>query len=252
MATQMTDPEHTSRGPRVVLGATCYVDAEGALSLAVALARSMKADLHGLLVQDEAILSAANRPRAQAVSYSGLGTTGITADAMQQAFEADARRFEQMITAAARAAAVSAAFRADAGGLAEALRQTARAGDLAVFGFRRATRDSGSLVLLLGERDDAPEFAAPLAKALGKRLVLLRYGQQNATVAHLASHGTGPEALFANTAQTVLRHLERLSPAAVIMTAYHPDMPPISRIIDAARCPVIFAAPADGDAAGEA
>ncbi len=251
MAHQMIPPEPAPRDRRVVLGATCYADADAALSVAVALARQMKAELHGLLVRDKAILSAASRPRALAVSYSGHGTTSITAETMQRAFAVDARRFESKLAATARASSLSAVFRATEGGLADALRQTVFAGDLAILGFRRATRDSGSLVLLLGEGDETPAFAADLANILGKRLILLRHMPgRSASYAHLA-YGAGPETLSADNTEDVLRHLERLSPVAVIMASHRAGHPPVSDVINAARCPVIFAMPVDGDQQGQ-
>ncbi len=247
MTEQANTPEPAFRNRRVVLGATCYADADAALSFAVALARQVKAELHGILVRDKAILSAADRPRALAVSYSGHGTSSITAEAMQRAFVADAKRFETKLAATARASSLSAVFSATEGGLPDALHQTVLAGDLAILGFRRATRDSGSLVVLLDEGGEIPAFAAELASTLGKRLTLLRHMPGRAARHADLVYGAGPETLIADNAKAMLRHLGRSSPAAIIMASHRAVVPTVFDVINAARCPVIFDMPVDGD-----
>jgi len=226
---------------RVVLGATCYADAEGALGIAVELARHAGADLCGLLVAEEASLTAVRTFRARVVSFSGEPAAGITETAFLQAYRADARRFAERLSGAARAARLTAEFRATEGRLWDAVQQAAGPGGVAVFGFRRAVRDSGSVVLVLGRGRDAPGFAAPLAGALKKRLVVLSQAPPPVS-------GIGPDAATASEvhlfegAGDLLRRLETLSPAAVIVAADPAGLPPAARLVDAARCPVVFAA----------
>lgn len=243
MARPTANDDTTGRRVRVVLGATCYADAEGALTIAAELARQVGAELHGLLVQDEAILTAAGRPRALVVSYSGGQATGVTADAMLRAFQADARRFESELTGLAKTAAIAAEFRATGGRLAEVVLQSAGSGDVAIFGFRRAMRDSGSVVLILGGQGEPPEFAAPLAQGLRKRLIVLTGAPRRKEIAKYFARrpGPAPELRVCDDPDALLRRLETLSPAAVIVAADRAELPAPARLVNAARCPVILA-----------
>ena len=235
MADQMQKADRKGSHLRVVLGATCYADAESTLILASELARQLRAELHGLLVRDEAIFSAAGHLKAYAVSYSGQPGAAVTADAMLRAFEADARRFEHQLLTIGRRAAIGTGFSASEGRLAEALQRSAERGDLAIFGFRREVRDSGSVVLILGAGRQPPAFAEPLAAGLGKRLVVLSEAGSGADSARPAAESRqflGPDEL--------LRQLDALSPAAVIVAADSAALPAPTRLLDAARCPVVF------------
>ncbi|WP_397543984.1 hypothetical protein [Roseovarius salis] len=220
---------------RVVLGATCYADAEGALSLAVALARQVEAELHGLLVRDEGILTAAGRPRARVVTYSGDQASAISRTEMLRAYEADARRFEERLTGLARTARVAARFNALEGRLSEVVLQSSGQGDVVILGFRRAMRDSGSVVLVLGKGHQPPAFAAPLAAGLGKRLVVLCASDEDRPA---ALHSEFETRRF-HDREELLRQLETLSPAAVIIAADPGTLPATGRVLDAARCPVV-------------
>lgn len=235
--TRAPDPAPRTR-QRVVLGATCYADAEGALGIAVELARFAGADLFGLLVRDEASLTALRMFRARAVSFSGESVTGITETALLQAYRADARRFAETLRGAARLARVTAGFRAAEGRLWDEVQEAAGPGGVAVFGYRRAVRDSGSVVLVQGRDRAEPGFAAPLAAAMNKRLVVLAQSGPDATPSAGAAVFDGPEDL--------LRRLETLSPAAVIVAAGAGALPPPARLVEAARCPVVYAAAGAG------
>ncbi|MDW3118730.1 MAG: hypothetical protein R8G60_13845 [Roseovarius pacificus] len=164
------------RPARVLLGATCYTDAEGTMQIAVLAAREIGAELHGLLVVDESILAAASAPRARSVGFSGARIAQITAEQMQAAFRADARRFREQLLRAARGASLGAGFRQERGRLAAVLEQGAGAGDLIVYGFRRAPRDSDCVILIASATDSAPRLtalAAHLSEGLGKPLIVL-------------------------------------------------------------------------------
>ncbi len=221
---------------RVVLGATCYADAEGGLGIAVELARHAGAELHGLLVREEASLSAVRVFRARAVSFTGEPSAEVTETALLNAYRADARRFAERLGGAARLARIAAEFRATEGRLWDAVQKAAGPGGVAVFGYRRALGDSGSVVLVLGQGRAAPGFAAPLATGLKKRLLVLSE----------ASPPPGVEGERFKGPDELLRRLDALSPAAVIVAADPAALPPPTRLVEAARCPVVFAAADDG------
>lgn len=243
------------RRARVILGATCSVDAIGTLQIAVQIARRRGADLYGLLVTDEAILAAASGPRARAVGFFGGQIAPITAERMLDAFRADARRFEQGLLRAAQAASVHAAFRQAQGRLATALDEGAGAGDLLVYGFARPERGADCVVLLsdgTAPAADLLELAAQLAAYPDRPLVVLAPPAGDAALkAALAAHAPAvshaPVLVPVADMSALLAQLERRRPAAVIAAAPRAALPPVGRLLDAARCPVIF--PADPSAA---
>ncbi|MCZ7676489.1 MAG: hypothetical protein M5U35_12310 [Roseovarius sp.] len=221
---------------RVVLGATSYADAEGGLGIAVELARHAGAELHGLLVRDVVSLGAVRVFRVRAVSFSGEVAEEVTETALLRAYQADARHFSERLRGVARLARLQANFHAIEGRLWETVQEAAGPGGVAVFGYRRAMDDSGSVVLVLGEGHAVPGFVAVLAAGLKKRLLVLSDASPPAGVAGEVFHG--PDDL--------LRRLGALSPAAVIIAADPAILPPVARLVEAARCPVVVAAAEEG------
>ncbi|MHA6265109.1 hypothetical protein ACXYMO_18055 [Arenibacterium sp. CAU 1754] len=240
----MTAPTQSTR-TRVILGATCFADAQSALSLAVELAKQMNAELHGLLVQDEAIADAMTNPQALAISFSGARSVSLNPASMLAAFRADARQFEAQLLRCAKAAALGSAFRATEGRLTHVVEQTAAAGDLIVFGYRRTIRDGGDLVLILGDDGivkSPARIGAALSRRLGKSLsVFVREGHEAEARNRLAEYGlSAPQIIGYTGTGALLSALDRMAPAAVIAAMDQPDLPPVARLVDVARCPVIL------------
>ena len=194
----------TSRA-RVILGASCYPDAEAALVLAMELALQLGAELQGVFVRETAVL-AAGYAHSRVVSYSGRRETGLTGAAIAKAFQADARRFKGLLSARTAAAALESSFREAEGHVQEELRRISQAGDILVFGFK------------------------PILRVAGCIAVILAAGQED----------SGIETRFCAQPGVLLRQLERMNPAAVIVAAPFADLPPAVRIQDAARCPLIL------------
>lgn len=234
----MTPGPHRAR---VILGATCSVDAMGSLRIAVQIARHRGAELHGLLVTDEAILAAASGPCARAVAFFGGQVAPITAEGMLAAFRADARRFQAGLLQAAQAASLQSAFGQARGRLVPALEQRAGPGDLLVYGFARPEGGADCVVLLLdgtAPAADLVSLAAGLAADLRKPLVVLAPPRYRASLqSALSPHD--PVIVGVADARALLAQLERRRPAAVIAAAPRAALPPVGRLLDAARCPVI-------------
>lgn len=230
---------------RVILGAGCYLDAEAALSLAVVLARQFSAELHGVFVRDEAILAATAGPLACVVSYSGNQVGDATGNAMLHAFQTDSRRFQRHLQARAREAALESSFREETGRLPEALQQAANAGDFVVYGLKPTIRTGGPLALVLGKGQVIPGFARRLAKQLDKTLVVLMpTGTATETGTHLLAthHAERPPLVrFYDQPDALLQLLEQMSATATILTAPRSALPPVYRILEAARSSVILA-----------
>lgn len=228
---------------RVILGASCYTDAEAALSLAMELARHLDAELHGVFVRETAVLAAAYA-HSRVVSYSGQPETGLTAGTIAKAFQADAKRFEGLLSSRAKASALVSSFREAEGHVQEELRKGAQAGDILIFGFKPILRAAGCIALILAEDRDVPEFAVRLAHKIGKPLVALIACADGAGPAAVAARrepaGDRMEARFCTRPEAILRQLEHMSPAAVIVAAPLAGLPSAARIQDAARCPVVM------------
>lgn len=230
---------------RVVLGATCFADAQSAIALAVELAKHLDAEVHGLLVQDEAVLNALSIPAAPAITFSGERSGNVTPAAMLAAFRADARQFETQLLRSAAAEAVEFGFRATQGRLPRIMEQTALAGDLMIIGYRRNMRNSGDLVLVLGkdgEVDGPDRIAAELSTRLGKNLTVFVPKGHAAKARHeLGRQGVSPSDIREyEDASALLSGLNRMSPVAVIAGFEQPDLPAVARLLDVARCPVIL------------
>ena len=239
------DAENAGQGgrARVILGASCYPDAEAALALALDLARQLGAELHGVFVRETAVL-AAGYAHSRVVSYSGQRETGLTAGALARAFRADARRFEGLLARRAKAAALVSSFREAEGHLQEELRRSAAAGDILISGFKPILTAAGCIAVILAEGQAVPGFALRLARTVRKPLVALvacaPQAQPGSAAAPAGPPGDVAETRLCAEPGVLLRQLEHMSPAAVIVAAPLAGLPPPARIQEAARCPLVL------------
>lgn len=225
---------------RVILGASCYPDAEAALVLALELASQLGAELQGVFVRETTVL-AAGYAQSRVVSYSGRRETGLTAGAIAKAFQTDSRRFKGLLSARAGAAALVSSFREAEGHVQEELRRVSQAGDILIFGFKPILRVAGCIAVILAEGQGVPDYAVRLTRKTGKPLVaLIACAAGAAPDAGLAGQAdSGLETRFCTLPDALLRQLEQMNPSAVIVAAAPADLPPAARIQEAARCPLI-------------
>ena len=234
-------PPHRAR---VILGATCFADAEASLQIAVVLAKQINGELYGVLVTDDAILASVSTPHARTVSYSGRSLPNVTEKSMHAAFSADARLFEKRLVGAAQSASLVSGFSEARGRLTGVLSEDAAAGDLVVFGFRRIVADGDRVVLVFGGTPPDPDLlnlGAHLSKTLRKPLTVFaapefetditaRLSELSVTTCDLQPFtGVG----------TLLIQLEMMTPAAVVVGFDISGFSSVMRLIDAARCPVV-------------
>lgn len=240
-----SDAEKAGQGGRlrVILGASCYPDAEAALALALDLARQTGAELHGVFVRETALL-AAGYAHSRVVSYSGQRETGLTAGALARAFQADARRFEGLLARRAKAAALVSSFSEAEGHLQEELRRFAAAGDILISGFKPILPAAGCIAVILAEGQAVPGFALRLARSARKPLVALvacaPEAQPGPAAAPAWPPGDVAETRLCARPEVLLRQLEHMSPVAVIVAAPLAGLPPPARIQEAARCPLVL------------
>lgn len=229
---------------KVILGATCFADAEAALQLAVSLAQQISADLHGCLVADDAILASVAVPKAQVVTYSGRRFDNVTQQSMQTAFHADARLFQQRLLSAARKASLEAAFSERRGQLSSLMTPRGDTSDLVIFGFRRAAPLPEGVVAVFGATAPDPDLlrvSAALARSRRMRLtVIADHGAFAEIKAQLAQTRSADVVLVAAPRQVdVLATLEKMRPLAVFVGDDPSNAAWVRRLIDAARCPVV-------------
>lgn len=244
----MSDP--VRRRARVILGATCYADAEPGLQIAVLLAQSIGANIEGCLVADEAAIAAASLPRARSVSLSGQPIPSVDAGALMAAFRADARLFEHRLLDAARHASLQSAFQQARGALTGVLEGLAAAEDVIVYGMQRMLRSTArrDAPLVLVATDSVPgtgilKLAVDLARRMQTRLVVLAestFVEEVRAALDALPEGTAAEVAPITAETPLLTRVDRMSPAAVLLGGGGPGMPPVPRLIEAARCPVIL------------
>ncbi|ALG91056.1 MULTISPECIES: hypothetical protein [Actibacterium] len=236
---------------RIILGATSFADAEGAIGFAVGLARQTERELVGLLIEEEAILSCAAGRGAQAV-----GAAPLSLERMLAAYRRDAEAFQARL---AQSGALRWSFSRRRGQVLPLLSEIAGQGDLILLGHRRAPLRSGDVVFIPGgAADDAAlGLAVQAARDIGRPITVLAPRALHAGIAAAAARlGAGAVSMRdAADPGAVMAHLGRASVSVVFLGQAGLDPATLARLVDAARAPVVFPAgvilppgPADGGA----
>lgn len=221
---------------RVVLGATCFADAESSLEIALGIAVETGGELHGLLIEEETILVFSGNPAARTISPRGetRGSPGL--GRMQAAFRQDASRFEESLSRAAADRAVRWRFSHRPGRLTAVLSEETSAGDLVLLSGEPLQREPGEIVLLAGNGWDGALFAvaAGLARTYHSRLRILRPAQaapvpRDLPVPVLVEDLSGPGELAAR--------LSRLGASSLLVADLADAAPVLGRFLEHARFP---------------
>lgn len=152
---------------RVVLGVTSYADAAPTLALAAALATEAGADLHGLMVEDDAHLALCALSAACIVDPAGRVLARHDAARMRAAVQRDAARFKQELAIQATRTALGWSFGRGSGRLGAVLAGTLTAGDMLVLPAGPTRAPLREIVLL---QTGVVAGLGPLAHALAARL----------------------------------------------------------------------------------
>ena len=98
--------------------------------------------------------------------------------------------------------------------------------------------------MILAEGQAVPGFALRLARTVRKPLVALvacaPQAQPGSAAASAGPPGDVAETRLCAEPEVLLRQLEHMSPAAVIVAAPLAGLPPPARIQEAARCPLVL------------
>lgn len=200
---------------RVLLLAGCFADAVAAIDLAVAAAARMGAGIEGVLALD---------PRAEAAALATVGPRGRAGpvpshDQLQRACAADARAFRRRLDLVAARASLRWRLSIETGLLPDLAMGLRRPGDAVILGHRRFLALRGPVVALGGRATgETAQLAADLARALRLRPRLL-------------------------PADTPLSEIELLAASAIVLPPTLPqEVPQLTLLIDAARCPLLLRA----------
>jgi hypothetical protein len=179
---------------RVVVRLGAATRGDPVLEAALRLAAALDAALEGVFVEDPNLLRLAALPFASEVSALTGARRSLDASDVERALRVAASRHERRLAESAARTRVRWTFAVARGDfLGEA---TARGGDLLVLGAHAgAALGSGPVVAVQDgwpESQRALEAAARLARALGRRLVIVVGGETDAAIRatqHLEAHG---------------------------------------------------------------
>ena len=244
----MTDEPAHDHPRRVVLGATCFADAEAALGLALGLAAQTGAELRGLMIEEETIIAYAGHRRARALDLAGRSTGGLSVERMVAAFRQDTRRLEQSLAEAARKRPIRWSVTLERGRMAAVLSGAAGIGDLILIGYRPARPATGGLVLVLGEDDGRGiiGLAGRIAGATEQDMHVLVPPARRAEIAETLRQAGLHRAVVESYADAAALHkrLGRMSPAVVVMAPGAGGAEAAARLVEIARAPLILPVPA--------
>lgn len=225
---------------RILVGARCFADAEPAIPLAIDLAMQTGSALHGVFAEDETMLDLSHR-----MTLVAVGGTRLTAsrDAMKRACLVDAKVFRRTLAEAARVAGVDCTFDTGLGSLESLFDSSARRGDLLLYGYRPPFAARNCIIVIADGAKGTEgliDLSVKLAERTRKPLHAILLGG-----AHPSIMSAAKVASLVNVAslKDACGVLERRSPM-VVVTALDPEAKvDLSEILDAARAPLIVAAP---------
>jgi hypothetical protein len=157
--------------PRIIIAAHSFADAKRAIVIAVALAKSVGADLHGILAAHALEFPGAT---LRLITTRGAVLPSPSMVQMRQFLAADARAFEAELAAQAVAALRQWSFEHITGDVLSRIAEVTARGDILLIGQHGLYRQRGPVVLILGTTgaDRAIETATILAQTLRTALHL--------------------------------------------------------------------------------
>lgn len=225
---------------RVIIGATCFADADGAITMAAILARKLQGEILGLLVEDDAILRYANFPTATTMTFKSGLAQSVTPEIMAKAFQRDANIFERELTKAAKQVAVRSSFEHQRGQLMPLLQSIASTGDIIFLGYQRTSVAKGKIIFI----NETPENESPLLElgmeiAHEMHLTLQTINLVKTTQPAPKSDINPNSTVAVHDKSDLLEYLHKENPTAVIIAPTPENSLDLYKILGAARCPLI-------------
>lgn len=215
--------ESNRPGLEIIIGATCFADANTAIDIAGKLSASLEMQVRAFLLKDVAITYAGALPFARAVSLSG-STTKVSATIMQQAYFKDADAYQKALAAMARRNNVTWTFQELECDV-ETIFQNNRARQaITLVGFQPIQKNRKGIIIIATESEELSgleDLANTLAEPMNPTIQVMR-------------HQPGGEV------NTLLDGLNRQSPTLLIVTDTIAAEFGINNLIDTGRCPVVI------------
>ncbi|WP_299417744.1 hypothetical protein [uncultured Sulfitobacter sp.] len=225
---------------RILVGAGSYVDAAAALRIVEKLAGSFQATLGGVLVEEET-LEICQIPDQRIVQASGTTTLAPSLRQIRMLINADARAFQQSLERIAAPNAVNWIFAQERGGLVRTSLHTATGWDLLIIGYRQMHQVPGKIVVLQND-GSSNEAINNISNHLSDQLSV---PSVTFNVTDGPDEKTAPPAtntIQFRTLNDSLKVLTRTNAEAVLVDLRRgpvQSQSDLTRVIDAARCPVI-------------
>ncbi len=227
---------------RVIIGATCFADADGAIAMAAILARKLEGEILGLLIEDDAILRIAYLPSAKTLAFKGGSVQSITPEAMESAFQRDAKDFQRRLTRAAGQMAVNWSFERKRGQMMSLLQSVASTGDVVFLGHQRTSFSKGEIIFIddtHGEKTHLLDMGMEISREMDLSLQRINLSKSDEPL-------TKPETGLLSTVSVsskdeMLEYLHKTNPSAVFVALKTGHNFDLHEILEAARCPVILA-----------
>ncbi len=235
------------RLPRLILGATCYSDAYSTIELAVPLAGRLGAELLGVLIEEDAILSYAGMPDARTIGEPGKAAQQVTAEKMMAAFRQDAAQFKRALGQAATVAKIAWSFEQRRGQFSRVFEGLAGTGDLLVLAYARPRHHRRAIALVMGQNATPALYsnAAGVAQETGLPLVIFVPVAASAKIRaelmqDLPNHRRAPDVVVRDYASydDLMRQIGALAAGLVFLAADVTGKLDLRQLTDAARCPV--------------
>ncbi len=166
---------------RLLIGASCFADAQSGLQLAERLAETLAGDLGGMLIEDTIATEAFDLPGQRVVTSSGTLVVVPSRQQVRSLIESDAKAFRNSLVGLAQTQARKWSFERRHGELISGLCEAATGWDILLLGHREIHHRAGKLVLIAppgAAAQSAAGLAADLAKELRADLVVLSIGSE--------------------------------------------------------------------------
>jgi hypothetical protein len=118
--------------PRILLGLKAGEPPQGSIALATHLAVSLRAAVHGLLIEEQGLIDAAALPFTRIAARTGTHAPVFTSISLERAFGLSAQACRDMIGMMAQAAHVPWTMQRERGEFASTLRERAKTGDIVI------------------------------------------------------------------------------------------------------------------------
>ncbi|MFT7596889.1 MAG: hypothetical protein ACI8R4_004231 [Paracoccaceae bacterium] len=260
----MTSPPNTQPPRQIIIAATCYADATRAIPMAAGLARWAKADLHGILVEQDVTLTATGMFTTCLITPAGAQVAAPTTKQMRRLLAADARDFEAELAKLAGASLRRWTFERLKGDLMVQMRAAAEQGDILLVGHHGFYRHHGAVILIHNpgqNQGQAQHRAFDIATQLGRNQnapLFIWAAAPDPEQRHFASVELeamlrradlpGSVARVFGSATEILEQINRSSAVAVIIDTqsgpFRSDAD-MNHLLDVGRCPLVITGSAD-------